>query len=69
MCVISISALQTEFLKEAVKTLSADPGSHGQASAGQLRKRHANLQEKVQGLWNTTSLFNKAVGFFQGTNM
>lgn len=61
--------LRTSFLKEAVHNLSAvDSGGHGQASAGQMRKRHANLQEKIQGLWNTTNLFNKGVDFFEGTN-
>lgn len=35
-------------------------------SAGQQRKRHANLQDKVQGLWNSTRLFEKALGLFEG---
>lgn len=41
--------------------------SAGQTSASESRKRHANLQEKVQGLWNTTNLFIKAIDRFEGT--
>lgn len=58
--------LQKEFLKEAISNLSMDPAGHRQASAGQTRKRHANLQEKIQGLWSTTSLFYKAIELFEG---
>lgn len=63
---ISRRVVQSTFLKEAISSLSADPVSCGQTSAGEVRKRHANLQEKVQGLWNTTNLFNKAIDHFEG---
>lgn len=35
-------------------------------SVGQQRKKHANLQEKIQGLWSTSKLFEKALAHFEG---
>lgn len=66
---VVISSLQSAFLKEAISNLSVDSVCHGQVSATELRKRHANLQERIQGLWNTTNLFNKAICHFEGTYM
>ena len=57
------SPLQDAFREEiriCVATVGQGP------SAGQQRKRHANLQERVQGLWNSTRLFEKALALFEG---
>ena len=62
------SGLQATFVKEAIANVSANSTGHEQGSSvRQMRKRHANLQEKIQGLWNTVNLFNKAIGSFEGT--
>ena len=63
---VFVSVLQAAFLKEAIANLLVDSAGPGQASGGQSRKRHANLQEKIQGLWNTANLFNKAIDSFEG---
>ena len=62
-CTFPYSPLQEAFQKEIranAATLVQGP------SAGQQRKRHANLQDRVQGLWNSTRLFEKALGLFEG---
>lgn len=43
-----------------------ESSSHGQVSAGELKKRHSNLQERLQGLWNTANLFKKGIDHFEG---
>jgi hypothetical protein len=56
------SSLQEIFVEEVKECMS----TMGQGtSASQLRKRHAELQDKVQGLWNMLHLFQKAIGLFQ----
>lgn len=60
------SQLQATFLKEAINNLSVESANQGQISAGELRKRHANLQERIQGLWNTATFFNKGIDHFEG---
>ena len=35
-------------------------------SVGHQRKRHANIQDKIQGLWSTSKLFEKALAHFEG---
>ena len=35
-------------------------------SLSQQRKQHANLQESIQGLWNSAKLFQKAIQYFDG---
>lgn len=59
--------LQSIFLNEAIANLSVDSMHSGQPSAGDLRKRHAALQDQIQGLWNTVHLFFKAINNFEGT--
>ena len=34
---------------------------------GQQRKKHADLQEKTQGLWSNSKLFEKALACFKGS--
>ena len=36
-------------------------------SSSQLRKRHAELEDQVQGLWNMLHLFEKATKLFEGS--
>jgi hypothetical protein len=60
------SGLQATFLKEAIANFSASSVNQEQSSAGQNRKRHAQVQEKIQGLWNTVNLFSKAIDLFEG---
>lgn len=60
------SSLQDAFAEEVRECVSAlTQGS----SASQLRKRHADLQERVQGLWNMVHLFEKAIPLFEGQYM
>ena len=60
------SSLQEIFVEEVKECMS----TMGQGtSASQLRKRHAELQDKVQGLWNMLHLFQKAIGLFQGRGL
>ena len=60
---MSSSSLQDAFAEEVRECVSAlTQGS----SASQLRKRHADLQERVQGLWNMVHLFEKAIPLFEG---
>ena len=61
-----VSLLQSALMKEAMTLLSSGSMSQGQASSRELRKRHATVQEKIQSLWNTTSLYDKAIGHFEG---
>ena len=58
------SPLQQAFQVEAKACL--ETVAQGGPSAGQQRKRHANLQERVKGLWNSVHLFDKAISFFKG---
>ena len=60
------STLQLLFVKEATSNLLVNSVGSSQAPASQIRKRHANLQERIQGLWNTTNLFNKPISLFKG---
>ena len=45
---------------------SVESSGQAQKSGSELRKRHANLQDRVQGLWNTASLFKKGIDHFDG---
>ena len=57
------SPLQEAFQEEAKNQLAA----LGQSpSASQQRKRHANLRDRVQGLWTRARLFEKAIAIFEG---
>ena len=57
------SPLQRSFNDQAKSHLtSLDLGQ----SASQQRKRHANMQEKVLGLWNNITLFRRAISRFDG---
>ena len=60
---LSISSLQDSFVEEIKECKSAM--SQG-SSASQHRKKHAELQERVQGLWNMVNLFEKAILLFEG---
>ena len=53
-------------MREAIAALSVDSSQPGQPSANELRKRHANVQDRIQGLWNTVHLFYKAIDKFEG---
>ena len=58
------SSLQELFVKEVhgcISKLGQD------SSATQRRKQHADLQLKVQGLWNMAHLFEKAIFFFKNS--
>ena len=50
-------------MESAVSSLSTL--SQG-GSIGHQRKRHADLQEKLQGLWSTSKLFERALANFEG---
>ena len=57
------SSLQASFIKAVQECLS----TAGQnTSASQRRKKHAELQDRLQGLWNMLHLFEKALVHFQG---
>lgn len=49
---------------EEVKNCMSTVGQS--TSASHLRKKHAELQDKVQGLWNMLHLFEKAIRLFEG---
>ena len=57
------SSLQDSFIEE-VKVCVSRMGQN--TSASQRRRRHAQLQERVQGLWDMLHLFEKAIGHFEG---
>lgn len=54
--------LQDLFQEEARKILTAQ----SEGEAGAERKRHAQLQEGLQELWNRVMLFNKGIELFEG---
>lgn len=53
-------------MNEAIANLSVGAVHQRHVSSNERRKRHANLQEKIQGLWNTAKLFNKGISHFEG---
>lgn len=55
--------LQDAYL-HALKTLVST--SNEGPSQVQQRKQHTNLQESIQGLWNSVKLFQKAIQLFEG---
>ena len=54
------------FIKEAISSLTVDSSQTGQVTAKELRKRHANVQDRIQGMWNTVQLFHRAIDKFEG---
>lgn len=56
--------LQARFQEAAKAALAAQAQV---VSMGQQKKKHANLQEKIQGLWNNSKLFGKALAYFKGS--
>ena len=57
------SSLQNSFIIKVHECVL----SRGQSTpASQLRKKHTELQDKVQGLWNMLHLFEKAPEHFEG---
>lgn len=56
--------LQARF-QEAAKAALATQAQV--VSVGQQKKKHANLQEKIQGLWSNSKLFEKALACFKGS--
>ena len=57
-------ALQARFQEAAKAALAAQAQD---VSIGQQKKKHANLQEKIQGLWSNSKLFEKALTYFKGS--
>jgi hypothetical protein len=55
--------LQARFQEAAKAALAAQAQV---VPMGQRKKKHANLQEKIQGLWNNSKLFEKALACFTG---
>ena len=54
--------LQELFQEEARQVLAAQ----AEGEAGVQRKRHSELSDQVQGLWNTARLFEKGIDLFEG---
>ena len=66
LCVYFCSLLQNLYVskvQEGISTASQD------TSGSELRKRHSELQEKVQALWNMLQLFEKATLKFEGLSV
>ena len=55
--------LQESFQRCAKELLEAQ----AEGEAGTRRKRHASLQEQLQGLWVRAKLFEKGADMFDGT--
>ena len=55
--------LQDSFQQQAKEMLEAQ----AEGEVGVRRKRHASLQEQLQGLWVRAKLFEKGVELFDGT--
>ena len=64
-CTYQFRPLQDMFQEEARIILAAQ----SEGEAGAQRKRHAQLQESIQELWNRVKLFNKGIELFEGTIM
>ena len=64
-CTVAIRPLQDSFRERAKEMLEA----RAEGEAGARRKRHASLQEQLQGLWVRAKLFEKGAELFDGTTL
>ena len=60
---IAYRVLEVRFQEAAIAALARQAQI---LPTGQQRKKHASLQEKIQGLWSTSKLFEKSLQCFKG---